>query len=475
MIFKIPSMYVFLIMINILGHIYSGEISLGGKVGLFSFIILLSLVLVKKHKFITVITATLSCTYLLHINLQNNEIKNLEKINNTEFNGWVEVLDVNTVNDSKHEKYTSYSAVVVKTEKINKRLEKNKLKLILSQKIKGELDRVSFIRGTISEKDNSICYIHEFKNKNNLLDKELKHLIKGNTIISDKVKSFTLAFLFGDKSEMSADQIHIYQTSGTMHLFAVSGLHIGCLFVVITRIIRMVAVSQLKAQIVSLIILIGYLYLVNFSISATRAYIMLLIWVLSKGIGVKTNPINIVCLTAILIMTNQNIVVTKIAYLLTISVVITILWMNDKLLNNKNLKQNRFIKMNLINLAAYSGSFLILAKSFSLIVPVSILSNMVLIPCIFFIMPFAFVVLLILKFEILNWVIEIYNYIINLIILFCDFISKLKYSAISINEVDIYFYEKYLMYISMLIFSFGYFKKIKTKLLFLIINIYMLY
>jgi hypothetical protein len=149
--------------------------------------------------------------------------------------------------------------------------------------------------------------------------------------------------------------------------------------------------------------------------------------------------------------------------------------MNDKLLNNKNLKQSRFIKMNLINLAAYSGSFLILAKSFSLIVPVSILSNMVLIPCIFFIMPFAFVVLLILKFEFLNWVIEIYNSIINLIILFCDFISKLKYSAIAINEVDIYFYEKYLMYISMLIFSFGYFKKIKTKLLFLIINIYMLY
>ena len=79
-----------------------------------------------------------------------------------------------------------------------------------------------------------------------------------------------------------------------------------------------------------MIILLGYLYLVNFSVSSTRAYIMLMIWVLYRLTGIRALSLNVVCLAGLSLLIIKPDNFTDIGFTLSISVVLAIIWINHK-------------------------------------------------------------------------------------------------------------------------------------------------
>ncbi len=195
--------------------------------------------------------------------------------------------------------------------------------------------------------------------------------------ISQSNRAFLKAFLFGDKSELSSEQKVIFRNSGTMHLFAVSGLHVGCLFFAINFLFRSINFSQKNNILATMIILYGYLYLVDFSVSSTRAYIMLFIWSLTRFIGIKINSYNLVCTTGIilLLLNSENII--SIGFILSITVVFSIIWFLDStnFIKKTPLKRKVF-QICLVNYAAFCGSFIVLGKVFGIMIPISLLSNL---------------------------------------------------------------------------------------------------
>ena len=56
--------------------------------------------------------------------------------------------------------------------------------------------------------------------------------------LSDSIETFLSAIIFGDKTKLSDEQQVAFKNSGTMHIFAVSGLHMGCLFIAIMTILK---------------------------------------------------------------------------------------------------------------------------------------------------------------------------------------------------------------------------------------------
>ena len=54
----------------------------------------------------------------------------------------------------------------------------------------------------------------------------------------EKYKSFVYALLFGDRSRLGVQQVKLFKETGTMHLFAVSGLHIGIVYLIFSFILR---------------------------------------------------------------------------------------------------------------------------------------------------------------------------------------------------------------------------------------------
>ena len=120
------------------------------------------------------------------------------------------------------------------------------------------------------------------------------------------------SLIFGDKSIFSPPQKENFQALGISHLFAISGLHIGILFLWISVLIRLptslpVTFVQrgsgiLTSEIVALSILFGYLLLIGFPVTAVRAWSMLLCWVGIKHFFSWQPLWNILLLIAIIIL-----------------------------------------------------------------------------------------------------------------------------------------------------------------------------
>lgn len=99
----------------------------------------------------------------------------------------------------------------------------------------------------------------------------------------DAVKALCLGCLFGDKSGFSSDVIEDFSYSGMSHLLAVSGLHVGVVFAIISFILLFFKrlISNVLLRIISLIFLWGYILLVGFPPSAIRAAVMFTLMVVS--------------------------------------------------------------------------------------------------------------------------------------------------------------------------------------------------
>lgn len=91
------------------------------------------------------------------------------------------------------------------------------------------------------------------------------------------------ALTIGERSEISHQQWEVFRHTGTIHLLAISGLHIGLIFGLIYYLVRFIAVRcyvsspQVVATIFAIMAAIFYAAMAGFSIPTQRALIMLLV------------------------------------------------------------------------------------------------------------------------------------------------------------------------------------------------------
>jgi len=291
--------------------------------------------------------------------------------------------------------------------------------------------------------------------------------------LTDYIEVFLSAIIFGDKTKLSDEQEVAFKNSGTMHIFAVSGLHMGCLFIAIMTILKVFSRYINGSVIVSLALLFGYLYLVDFSISATRAYVMLLLWSVAKIIGLKSNNLNIVCLAGIFLLVTNPHNSQNLSYLLSFSVVLTIVYVFSavKKLTTRGFKAYIF-HLSLLNFSAFCGSFIILLVFFKKIIFISFLSNFFLIPILSFLLPLSLIILLIAFFDFSIPFVNIFDSLIGFIFDFCLFMSSFPFGSISLNNIESNFFYINLYNILLILFSF-HFKNILKRVIFLIFIIFL--
>lgn len=95
--------------------------------------------------------------------------------------------------------------------------------------------------------------------------------------IGEKNGGILAAMILGEKSEMDTEVKELYQNNGISHILAISGLHISFIGLGIYKLIRKTGVGFLESGILSMGILTLYVLMIGFSVSAVRAYLMLLL------------------------------------------------------------------------------------------------------------------------------------------------------------------------------------------------------
>ncbi len=84
------------------------------------------------------------------------------------------------------------------------------------------------------------------------------------------------AMILGLKGDMSEEIKDLYQKNGISHALSISGLHISFIGLGIYGIFRKMGFGYLPAGILATVLLSGYSFMIGFSVSVLRAYVMLL-------------------------------------------------------------------------------------------------------------------------------------------------------------------------------------------------------
>ncbi len=104
-------------------------------------------------------------------------------------------------------------------------------------------------------------------------------------ILPQKHAGIVSAILLGDKAELDTDTKSLYQKNGIAHILAISGLHVSLLGMGLFAMIRKCGSPLIPAAAVTMLILVFYGCLTEFSVSTQRAVGMLVIAMFAKILG----------------------------------------------------------------------------------------------------------------------------------------------------------------------------------------------
>jgi len=104
-------------------------------------------------------------------------------------------------------------------------------------------------------------------------------------ILPKKHAGIVSAILLGDKAELDTDTKALYQKNGIAHILAISGLHVSLLGMGLFALIRKCGSPLIPAAATTMLMLIFYGCLTEFSVSTQRAVGMLVIAMLARILG----------------------------------------------------------------------------------------------------------------------------------------------------------------------------------------------
>ena len=267
-------------------------------------------------------------------------------------------------------------------------------------------------------KSNNIFYILKSKHISILNFSNMFYNIKKGIMRRlDKIDNpYLNTFIIGDNSKLNDDVIASYRSNGISHLFAISGMHIGLIVIVMNFILNK---FHIKNKLLIIIFILFYLFLINYSKSVMRAGLMYILLVLNKKYKFKLSTLKIIlillCISLIINPYNIYNISFVLTYLTTASLVI-----NRKTINRFN---NYFSRVLIISLIAFITTIPIMINNYFSINLLGIIINIIYVPL---------VSLIIFPFSIIVFVVPYFNNVLNL------FIALLEKSSIYISHIKIF-------------------------------------
>jgi len=136
--------------------------------------------------------------------------------------------------------------------------------------------------------------------------------------------SILAAMTLGDKSAVSREQKEQFSVAGTSHLLALSGLHLGIIYMLLSFLFRSRR-WQLVNQLLIITSIWSFVLLVGMPLSVVRAAVMITVYVFVSLLNRSKTPINTLALAAIIILIANPYALFDIGFQLSFAAVLSIL------------------------------------------------------------------------------------------------------------------------------------------------------
>ena len=315
----------------------------------------------------------------------------------------------------------------------------------------GNFNLFNYKRYLLSNKINYVVTASNINviKKNDNVFYTLKNNLLKRIESANRSKGYILAFLYADKSLIEKDIYTKYQKIGVSHLFAISGMHVSLISIVLLKLLN--KIKERKRYIIVSIFLSIYLFLTNFTISMVRATFQFILFFINKSFKLNIDNSNLVLfLFSILVIINPY-NIYNIGFLFSFIISFTLIRCS------KLIKGKFIIKSLKTSLISFFSSMPVLINNFFEVNFLGIILNIIYIPFVSYILfPLSLVTVLFPSLDnILYMFISYFEKI-------TDFFSNIKFLSFSICKMNIF-----LIIIYYIIFI--YILKRKKKLIYKII------
>lgn len=262
----------------------------------------------------------------------------------------------------------------------------------------------------------------------------IKSIIYSNT--RSDTAGFLFAMTFGDKSGLDENIKSGFSYTGTAHVFAVSGLHVGMLAGALLWLLRKTKLTNriTKIAILSTFLLI-FCALCDFSPSTVRASIMTLTAALAKSIGLRNDGLSSMSMSAIAILLFKPLYLFEMGFLMSFIAVVGILMLGkpiSKVLKRLPKKLNALLSTSLaVNFALLP----IMMYYFQGETLLFIIANLLLLPILGICFPIYFIVVFIAAIlPFMGWSITLTAAPFTVLIKLIEGISKLPTFVVSFSS-----------------------------------------
>jgi competence protein ComEC len=154
------------------------------------------------------------------------------------------------------------------------------------------------------------------------------------TELDQENRSVATALLLGYKENLSEKTREKFSSSGAMHILAVSGLHVGIVFMLFNYLLfflNKIKYGKLVKIILLLIILWGYAFLTGLSPSVTRATLMFSVIAVGSQLRRKSPVYNSLAFSAFILLCLNPLLLFSVSFQLSYTAVLSIVFFQPKL------------------------------------------------------------------------------------------------------------------------------------------------
>ena len=145
--------------------------------------------------------------------------------------------------------------------------------------------------------------------------------------------SVASALLLGDKSLLDGDTKSIYAHSGAMHVLAVSGLHVGIIYLILSQILFFIPKKKILKALLLIIGIWFYTAITGGSPSVLRAATMFTFIAIGRSLKQHVNIYNMLAASALLLSIIQPSLLFNIGFQLSYTAVLGILYFQKRIYN----------------------------------------------------------------------------------------------------------------------------------------------
>ncbi len=285
---------------------------------------------------------------------------------------------------------------------------------------------------------------NDFLSKLNKLRLKIAGIITEN-INSQRVAALLTALMIGDKSLISYQDSQLFQTTGTAHLIAISGLHIGLMAFIgllMGRLLFALLAVQTTNRFVfeavfSIAFALIYALLAGMSIPTIRALVMVIVFALSYAFKSQVSRWQAWSLALLVVLVIDPLSVLDAGFWFSFSAVAVLMFT----FSGKPFQQNKifgFIQAQFVILLGLMPLMVIVFHQFNVLTPLANflvlpLASLVLIPLLFLALFTVF-----LSADLAHYIFVVVEQVARLIFFLLDYLSQFSYLKIALPSYNHY-------------------------------------